>query len=275
MDPGAPGAATPPSVARYGLGVGITVAAILSQYSVPALVPASRAIYGSFVGDLAVVYGLPIVAFALLVGAGPLRNWAAGMGRAIGTGLGWFSAMTLLGVGVLLVLVALYEAFDPSALQLLSRENPVLREAASDPWFFVGFSFAIGAFEETIFRGWIFGFWRGRSASWLTPAILTSLLFAAVHLYYGTTYGPASPLIFPTLFLLGFAFAATYRASGGNLVVPAALHGAYDAASFLTLISPVAAVVLQWSVVLVGGLVGLVYYVARTPDDGSSWPPPG
>ena len=257
--PGAP-------LGRYALGVAITVGAILSQYVVPETFPATLVLYGNLPGDLFIVYGIPVLAFALLVGGAPLRDWAARMRLATVEGLGWYGGLSLLSLLVLLVLVIVYLAFDPSALSLLNRPNPALEQARGNPWFFVGFSFVVGAFEETIFRGWIFGYWRDRPGSWVVAATWTSLLFALVHMYYATTYLAAAPLIFPGLFLLGFAFAATYRYSGGNLVVPAALHGAQDALAFLTIVpGPLAALglPLHYVLVLAGSLVFLIVYLRR------------
>jgi len=268
-----------PSLARYVLGVVITVVAVLSQYFVPQMLAPTRVVYGSFVGDLFVVYGIPIVAFLLLVGVGPLRQWRARMGLAAREGLAWYGVLFLVSLGVIVLLVIVYEFVDPSALQLLTRTNPAVAQADSDPWFYVGFSFAIGAIEETIFRGWIFGFWTSRSTPWVVPATWTSALFAAVHLYYGTTYGAASPLLYPSLFLAGFSFAAAYRYSGGNLVVPALLHGQMDATAFLQLISPVAAEAIRYGVVFVGVVLAVIAYV-RSSAAGPSSPatplgPPG
>jgi membrane protease YdiL (CAAX protease family) len=260
-----PGPASSVSLLRYGTGVAITVVAILSQYFVPELWAPARLVYGNLPGDIFVVYGIPVISFAVLVGAGPLRNWADRMGLATIEGLRWYGALSLLGILVVILLAVVYELLDPSALQLLSRPNPALTQAAGDPWFWVGFSFVVGAFEETIFRGWIFGFWRSRPTPWYIPAIWTSVLFAGVHLYYGITYAAAAPLIFPGLFLIGFAFAATYHASGGNLVVIAILHGAHDAAAFYMLIDPTVGRLLYYGVILVGAVVALAYYL-RSSD---------
>jgi membrane protease YdiL (CAAX protease family) len=262
------------SIARYAVGVAVVVLAISSQYFVPQSWPASRLVYRSLAGDVAVVYGLPIVAFALLVGTGPLRGWRANPRKATVEGLGWYGTMGLLAFVVTIGLAGVYLAVDPGALKLLERPNPALQAAAGNPWFFVGFSFVVGALEETIFRGWIFGFWMGRTTAWLPPAILSSALFAALHVYYGTTYGVAAPLIFPTLFLLGFAFAATYRSNDGNLFVPAALHGANDAAAYLTLISLAVGTDLHWLLLLAGGLIGLVYYLRLTSTTHAPVVPP-
>jgi membrane protease YdiL (CAAX protease family) len=259
------------AVVRYFVAVAVTVVAIVSQYFLPQNVPALLPIYTSLPGDLFVVYGIPVIAFALLVGAGPLRSWSARMGTASVDGLAFYAAATIATLAVLAVMVVVYEALDPSALQFLSRQNPALTQAAGNPWFWVGFSFVIGGFEETIFRGWIFGFWRNRVANWVGPAIGTSALFAAVHLYYGTTYGPAAPLIFPGLFLLGFAFAATYQTSGGNLLVIALLHGLFDASAFLTLVNTGAGLLVRYVPVLIGLVLLLVRFLVK--DRGSALPP--
>ncbi len=251
------------AVARYVAGVVITVVAILSQYFVPELWPATRVVYGNLPGDLFVVYGIPVISFAVLVGAGPLRAWASRIGTAAVEGLRWYGLLSVLALVIVLFLAIGYEIVDPAALKLLNRPNPALTQAMGDPWFWVGFSFVVGAFEETIFRGWIYGFWQSRAASWLTPAIGSSAIFAGVHLYYGTTYGIAAPLIFPGLFLLGFAFAATYRFSGGNLVVVALLHGANDATAFYTLINSTLGVVLHYVLIFVGVIVAVVLYARR------------
>jgi membrane protease YdiL (CAAX protease family) len=273
--------APPVPVYRYAVGVVITVVAILSQYFVPQTVPVTLVLYGNLPGDLFVVYGIPVIAFALLVGAGPLRNWKQRMELASIEGLGWYGVLSLVALLVILVLAIIYRIVDPSALQQLNKPNPALTQAAGDPWFWVGFSFVVGAFEETIFRGWIFGFWRNRTAGWIAPAIWTSALFAGVHLYYGVTYGPAAPLIFPSLFLAGFAFAATYQASGGNLVIVALLHGANDATAFLTLVNiagkgPDVGLALHYLVILVGAVIGLVWFLSekRGPMFAPAWARP-
>ena len=268
MAEGGRGAPTRPSgsLGRYALAVAITVGAILSQYFVPELFPATGAIYGNLPGDLFVVYGIPTIAFLGLVGTAPIAHWATRMRVAVVEGLRWYGGLSLLGLVVVIGLAALYLLIDPSALGLVNRPNPALQQASANPWFFVGFSFVIGAFEETIFRGWIFGYWRNRAASWVAPAVATSVLFAFVHLYYAATYLAAAPLFFPQLFLLGFAFAATYHYSGGNLVVVALLHGVQDATAFLTIVPGPAAALglpLHYLVILVGGVVALYVYAQR------------
>ncbi|MFZ0699857.1 MAG: CPBP family intramembrane glutamic endopeptidase [Thermoplasmata archaeon] len=252
------------TIARYAAAAAITVFAIASQYFLPQLVPALQAVYDNLPGDLAVVYGVPIVAFLVLVGTGPLQHATDRMRSAVWEGFRWYGSMAAVALVLTTILAVVYTILDPSALALLNRPNPALELAQGNPWFFVGFSFVIGAFEETIFRGWIFGFWLGRTRGWIGPAVWTSMLFAAVHLYYGTTYGAAAPLIFPTLFLTGFGFAAAMRYSGGNIVVIALLHGATDAAAYLTLVSTTDGLLLHYGLVLIGLAIALATYLSAT-----------
>ena len=268
---GGAGAPASASRARYWTGVAVTVVAILSQYFVPELLPAARLLYGNLPGDLLVVYGVPIAAFALLVGGAPLRDAFRRLGRATAEGLSWYGTLSLAALLLLVGLVVVYQLLDPSALALLQRTNPALEEAAGDPWLFVALSFLVGACEETIFRGWIFGYWRDQPGGWLGPAAWTSAVFAGVHLYYGLTYGAASPLIFPGLFLTGFAFAATYRYSGGNLAVVALLHGENDASAYLTLPLGAIGYAIHYAVILAGAVLALALYLRRTDAPA---PPP-
>ncbi|HTT73308.1 MAG TPA: CPBP family intramembrane glutamic endopeptidase [Thermoplasmata archaeon] len=274
--PDPPDRRVPAPRARYWAGVAITVVAIVSQYFVPVLLPASLVVYGSLPGDLAVVYGIPVVAFLGLVGTAPLRHGTARLRTATWEGLRWYGGLSVLAIVLVVLTVIAYSVAAPQVLhQFETTPNPALASAQSDPWLYVGLSFVVGAFEETIFRGWIFGYWRDVGGSWFGPAVWTSVVFAGVHLYYGIAYGAASPLVYPTLFLLGFSFAATYRYSGGNLVVPALLHGENDATAYLTLVDPTVAVLLHYLVILVGLVIAAVAYFDPRPAAGRSGPPAG
>jgi membrane protease YdiL (CAAX protease family) len=261
------------SIPAYAIGVAITGLAILSQYFVPQSIPAALALYQNFFGDLAVVYGIPVLALSLLIGKRPLRHYADRMASAAVWSVGWYGLMSLLALFVTFIIVVVYLVVDPAALQLLSRQSPVVQSAQSDPWFWIGFSFVIGFVEETIFRGWIFGYWLSRgTVSWFGPAIGTSVFFAGVHLYYGTTYGVASPIIFPTLFLEGFAFAAAMKSSGGNVVVIAIVHGVNDALAFYSLVDLNGYYVLHYGLLLIGAVLGIVLLAVYSPNGGPAPP---
>jgi membrane protease YdiL (CAAX protease family) len=253
------GPGRPAPLSSYALATLVTVFAVASQYFLPQEVPALRPVYASLLGDLGVVYGIPILAFLLLVGVRPLRNWSARMGTASVEGLRWFGLYSLLALLLSIVALIVYEAVDPSSVQQLSKSVPVLQGASGNPWFWILLSFAVGAIEETIFRGWVFGYWLDRNpARWRGAALGTSLLFAGVHLYYWSTYGVIAAVPLITLALLGLAFAWSMALSGGNLVVIALLHGAFDAISFASLLNLNAALALHYGLLLLGLVVAAV-----------------
>jgi membrane protease YdiL (CAAX protease family) len=247
---------------RYLAAVAITVLAIASQYFVPQAIPALVPLYTSLWSGVLIVYGIPIVAFLVLVGAGPLQGWRDQMLEAGIHGLRWYGVLSLLAIFLAVLVVIVLTAIGENPVSTLQRETPVIQAAITDPWFWVAFSFVIGAVEETIFRGWIYGYWRSRpdGGGW-TAVIGTSLLFAGVHAYYATTYGPVAIIAFLELFLIGTAFAQTVRMSGGNLVIVALLHGANDATAFYTLVNPAGGTGLHLAIILIGALIALILYL--------------
>jgi membrane protease YdiL (CAAX protease family) len=260
----APPGRPPAPLAAYAIATVITVVAILSQYFVPQLLPATRPAYSSLLSVFAIVYGIPIVAFAALVGIDPLRNWRTQMGRSLVEGFSWYGVLTLLGLFLAIVVLGILIALNPSAGQALSKPTPVVQTAMADPWFWVALSFPVGILEETIFRGWIFGYWLTRDpANWKFHAAWTSLLFAGMHVYYALTYGIV--FLIPAILLVcdGLAFAIAMRESGGNLVTISFLHGWNDATAFMALAILDLGVALHYAVVLLGALVALVAYLRQ------------
>lgn len=259
LAPGPSGA----SVGKWVVATTITALAVGSQYFVPSLFPATKFVYGSALGYL-VVYGIPILAFLGLVGIAPLRGWNREWRVASIEGFRWFGLLSLLGLLLGIALLVVYEVLDPSAVNLLSRQVPILRSAGRNIGLYVALSFAVGAIEETIFRGWVFGFWRQRRPDRIGVAAgATGLLFAGVHLYYWTTYGVIATVPLVMLALLGTAFALGVGASGGNLVVVALLHGAFDASSFYSVVNLPVGLAVHYGLVLVGLLVAV--FVALRP----------
>lgn len=260
----APPNVAPPSLVRYAIATVVTVVAILSQYFLPQHVPALVPLYSSVLADFLIVYGVPILAFALLVGAGPLRNWNANLRIGAVEGFSWYGLLTLLALLVSIVALAVILIFDVSAASTLSKPTPVVKAAASDPWLWVALSFVVGAVEETIFRGWIFGYWLLKDPGrWKVHAAWTSVLFGGVHVYYALTYGIV--FVIPAIVLVadGLAFAIAVRNSGGSLVTVSFLHGWNDATAFLTLALPTLGLALHYIVVLIGVIIALIAYLAR------------
>jgi membrane protease YdiL (CAAX protease family) len=110
----------------------------------------------------------------------------------------------------------------------------------------------VGPAEEYLFRGFMYGGLLNitKDKHWLPLAIISSLMFAGVHAYYAVTYGIASSVAFIDLVAFGVAMCVTYYWTGGNILVPAFIHGLYDATGFLgvattTLIGTIARIILM------------------------------
>jgi hypothetical protein len=78
----------------------------------------------------------------------------------------------------------------------------------------------------------------------------------------GLVYGVASALT--DLVTFGMAMCVTYYLSGGNLLVPAVIHGAYDATGFLGVAtSSQIGTVLRVLMMLIGIVVALSLFINR------------
>jgi membrane protease YdiL (CAAX protease family) len=198
-----------------------------SQYAISGL---------NLVSGTLLVYGLPILVTSLIWGRTIISKALRHMYTALRYGLGYFGVFTILGFSAGFLIVFLLTIFDPAATNLLHKPNPVLQVSPELAWFMVAFSLlVVGPSEEYLFRGFVFGglvnIFKGRH--WLVLAFVSSIFFAGVHLYYAVVYGVASLVQFVDLITFGMAMAATYYVSGGNLLVPAIIHGAYDATGYL------------------------------------------
>ena len=139
-------------------------------------------------------------------------------------------------------------------------------------WFMVAFSFlVVGPSEEYLFRGFVFGgllnVSKGRH--WLVLALISSIFFAAIHLYYAVTYGVASLVAFADLITFGMAMAATYYVSGGNLLVPARLHGAYDATAYVSIATSSDIGVQLRNLMIVTGIIAALLVFSRKKSAGT------
>jgi membrane protease YdiL (CAAX protease family) len=98
-----------------------------------------------------------------------------------------------------------------------------------------------GPAEKYIFRGFVYGGLLNlfKGCHWLFLAFISSVLFALVHLYYAAVYGIASIIPFIDIVAIAMALSITYYLSGGNRLIPALIHGAFDATGFLAVaVSP-------------------------------------
>jgi len=249
----------PITKSRYLLGLLIILGAAYSQYVLPSFGPA--------LGFL-VVYGLPIVVVSVLWGRTIIQKAGKKTWAALKLGLGFYGAFTALGLLASYAILFVLTSFDPASLNLLHKPNPVLNVSTEYAWIMVALSLLIvGPAEEYLFRGFVLGgllsLFKGRH--WLTLSLVSSVFFAAAHLYYGLVYGVASALDFTDLVTFGMAMCITYYLSGGNLLVPAVVHGAYDATGFLGVAtSSQIGTVLRVLMLLMGIAVALGLFINRT-----------
>jgi membrane protease YdiL (CAAX protease family) len=213
---------------RYLIGIIIIFASAYGQYLVSGLSLALGAFF---------VYGVSIIAIALLYRAPVARRAFRHTTLALKLGLGYFGFFTVLATAATLIVTALLLDIAPKALNRLQKPVPGLTVPPRLAWIMVGASMVVvGPCEEYIFRGFVFGgllslFGERR---WLLMAFVSSLLFAVVHLYYALVYGVAALIPFISILAIGMALAITYYKTGGNLMIPALIHGVYDATGFLT-----------------------------------------
>lgn len=236
----------------YLLGLAIIFASAYSQYLIKGFGPMLA---------LLIVYGVPVSVASFLFGRAIVRGAFRHTYTALKFGLGLFGIFSLLGILVASGIFSLIVMIDPQAADLLNKPNPVLHVPREFAWIMVWLSLLlVGPAEEYVFRGFVYGGLLNlfRNRHWLSLAFLSSLLFAAAHLYYALVYGIASLALFTELVAIGLALAVTYYLSGGNLFIPALLHGVYDASGFISVaVSQEAGIFLRISMMLVGIVMAL------------------
>jgi membrane protease YdiL (CAAX protease family) len=246
--------------AGFTAGLVVILACSYLQYVIPGL---------NLVTVTLLVYGIPILVTGLIWGRTVIFKALNRMYAALKYGFGYFGIFTIIGLGASILIIFLLTAFDLSAIKLLNKPNPVLQVSPELAWFMVGFSFlVVGPSEEYLFRGFVFGgllnVFKGRH--WLTLALVSSIFFAAVHLYYAVVYGVTSLVAFADLITFGMAMAATYYVSGGNLLVPAMIHGAYDATAYVSIAtSSDIGVQLRDLMIVIGVVAALLVFSRKKP----------
>lgn len=222
--------------------------------------------FGPIVGTL-FVYGVPVVAITVFSGGSIVRSAFKNGRVAVKLGLSSFGMFELLGGLVGAVVLSMITYLYPDSESVLSRRNPVLNVPPRLGWVMIFTSMVIvGPAEEYIFRGFVYGALLRLYGQhhWLALALLSSVFFAAAHLYYALVYGVASLVAFVDLLAFSLAMSFTYYFSGGNLLVPALIHGLYDAAGFLAVaVSPSASNNMRGAMILAGLSVAVVLAARR------------
>jgi membrane protease YdiL (CAAX protease family) len=256
----------------YLLGVLVIFAAVYSQYFIK---------LGQVTGYL-VVYGIPVLVVSLMFGREMLQKANQNGGKALKLGLGLFGVLTAVGIFLSVVALLIINNFDPNAMELLSKPNPVLDVPPNVAWIMIAISLlVIGPVEEYLFRGFMYGglLSMTKGKHWLPLAIVSSFLFASVHAYYAITYGVVSIIPFITIITFSIAMSITYYYSGGNILVPAVIHGVYDATGFLGVATTTDAGLaargtLIFICVLIGFILAITYLIKKTRINPPSNIPP-
>ncbi len=248
----------PITMRSYLTGLFIIFASAYSQYLIGGFGP----ILGIFI-----VYGVPLLATSLLWGSAIIRRAFSHTYTALKFGLGFFGAFTVLGTLTGTAILFIILTLDPTAVNLLQRPNPVLNVPPEVAWNMVWFSLlVVGPIEEYLFRGFMYGGLLSlfKDRHWLSLAFISAILFAAVHLYYVFVYGIVSLVQLADLVTFGMAMAATYYLSGGNLLIPAIIHGSYDATGFIGVATSAdVGILLRGSMILIGMIVAIVLFVQK------------
>jgi len=219
----------------YVLGIVVIFLAVYSQYFIH-----FTNIFGVLLGEVIgylVVYGLPILVVSLILGRELLRKAAKNNLTAAKYGVGLFGVMTVVGIFLSALALMIIMNFEPQAQDILNKTNPALDVPSDVAWIMIAVSLiVVGPAEEYLFRGFMYGglLKLSKGKNWLPLAVLSSVLFAVVHGYYAVTYGITSILFFISLSTFGFAMCVTYYWSNGNILMPALIHGVYDATGFLS-----------------------------------------
>ena len=242
----------------YLLGLVVIYVAIYSQYL----------LHLNFILNVLLVYGVPITVTGLIWGRQIIRKALKNNLKAVEYGLGYFGAFTILGAIVASILLVIISQFDPNAVNLLNTPNPLLQIPPELAAIMIAVSIlVIGPAEEFLFTGFVYGgllnLFKGRN--WLVLALISSTLFASVHLYYALVYGVASIVLFIILMSFNLAMASTYYISKGNLIVPILIHGVYDATGFAGVVTSLdTAILLRGAMILIGLAAAAVVMIQRT-----------
>ena len=243
----------------YFIGLIVILASSYSQYVIRDFNP---------VLGVLVVYGTPLVIISLFYGKVIAQRAFNRTLTALRFGLGLFGVFMVLGILISGAAFYIIVSFDPTAVNLLDRPCPVLNVPDYAAWIMVFASFlVVGPAEEYLFRGFIFGGLLSlfKDRHWLSLALVSSILFATAHLYYAVVCGVTSLIPFIDVLSFGIAMAITYYLSGGNLFIPAMIHGAYDATGFLGIaVSSGVGIFLRSSMIAIGVIVAGALVIQRT-----------
>lgn len=246
-------------IIKYLMGATIIISCVTSQYVFNAK---------DFLHQIILVYIAPSTLILLLDGKRIILNAHKNLKAALKYGLGYFGIFSAAGFALAFILIITIFALDPNSQQIINRPNPLLNISPEFAWYMVFFSFIIvGPFEEFLFRGFMFGALKEMLGKfhWMYSALISSFLFTIIHFYYYLIFGNIALIQFSQLMMFSIGMCGAYHMSGGNLIIPALLHGALDATSFLMIAVPNFLIGLNLKILLIllGVFVGIFSIIGK------------
>lgn len=246
-------------IIKYLMGATIIISCVTSQYVFNVK---------DFLHQIILVYIAPSTLILLLDGKRIILNAHKNLKAALKYGLGYFGIFSAAGFALAFILIITIFALDPNSQQIINRPNPLLNISPEFAWYMVFFSFIIvGPFEEFLFRGFMFGALKEMLGKfhWMYSALISSFLFTIIHFYYYLIFGNIALIQFSQLMMFSIGMCGAYHMSGGNLIIPALLHGALDATSFLMIAVPNFLIGLNLKILLIllGVFVGIFSIIGK------------
>jgi membrane protease YdiL (CAAX protease family) len=213
-----------------GLAVGIVLSSLAVSLIQFIGVQTTNTSSAYLVGTIAqgIGFGLTVVFFVLVRDYDGLVGLRWPTWRDLAWVIGGFIALLIAAAGAGIVFSQLGIEIAQHQVQQIGAENPELL------LFMVLLSFlVIGPGEELLFRGAIQGTLRHVYAP--IPGILVaSALFSLPHIISVAGTGSGAVAYLAVVFLLGIILGSVYEITE-NLVVPALVHGAYNAITFISI----------------------------------------
>lgn len=173
-------------------------------------------------------FGLTVGAFVLFRDYDDLIGLRWPTWRGLGLIIGGFIALLLTAIGASIVFSQLGIETAQHQVQKIGDENPRLL------LYMIALAFlVIGPGEELLFRGAIQGALR-RVYAPLPGILIASALFSLPHIIALASTTGSTPAYLAVVFALGIILGSIYEISD-NLVVPALVHGAYNAFTFFNM----------------------------------------
>src|SRR3989338_5974427 len=214
------------SLEKYLFVLTIVITVVLFQYLIPTK---------NLLLDLFTIYIIPILFISVFFGRLIIEKSFKNNKGALIAMLISYSISTIIASVLAFIIVILLLGFIPGSLYPLARPSPQSGSSQAAIAMVIISLAIVGPAEEYIFRGFVFGalYFVLQRKHWLPISIFSSIVFTVLHAYYYFTFGIASSIFFVQIFSISLAFSIAYFISGGNLLMPALIHGIYDASAFL------------------------------------------